>query len=94
MTTVPGLAGRKEWLALVVLALPLLLVSMDISILFFAVPAINADLSPTSTQLLWIFDIYAFVLAGLLLTMGSLGDRVGRRALLMVGTVFFGGASL
>ncbi|MET9594721.1 MFS transporter [Streptomyces sp. NPDC006516] len=94
MTTEPALAGRKEWLALAVLALPLLLVSMDISILFFAVPAISADLSPTGTQLLWVFDIYAFVLAGLLITMGSVGDRMGRRKLLMAGTVFFGGASL
>ncbi|OKI92973.1 MFS transporter [Streptomyces sp. CB02058] len=94
MTTEPALAGRKEWLALAVLALPLLLVSMDISILFFAVPAISADLSPSGTQLLWVFDIYAFVLAGLLVTMGSVGDRMGRRKLLMTGTVFFGGASL
>ena len=94
MTSEPALAGRKEWLALAVLALPLLLVSMDISVLFFAVPAISADLSPTGTQLLWVFDIYAFVLAGLLITMGSIGDRMGRRKLLMTGTFFFGGASL
>ncbi|MFD9882205.1 MFS transporter [Streptomyces alboflavus] len=74
--------------------LPLLLVSMDVSVLYFAVPAINADLEPTGTQQLWIFDVYAFVLAGLLMTMGSLGDRVGRRKLLLCGAAAFGAASL
>ncbi len=59
--------------------LPLLLVSMDVSVLYFAVPEIGADLEPTGTQQLWIFDIYGFVLAGLLMTMGALGDRIGRR---------------
>ncbi|MFF6784425.1 MFS transporter [Streptomyces sp. NPDC012510] len=87
-------AGRREWTALCVLMLPLLLVSMDVSVLYFAVPAISADLEPSGTQLLWIFDIYAFVLAGLLMTMGSLGDRIGRRRLLMVGAAAFGAASL
>ncbi len=74
--------------------LPLLLVSMDVSVLYFAVPAISADLAPTGTQQLWIFDIYAFVLAGLLMTMGSLGDRVGRRRLLLIGAAAFGAGSL
>lgn len=59
-------AGRKEWIALAVLALPLLLVSMDVSVLYFAVPFIGADLAPTAAQQLWIFDVYGFVLAGLL----------------------------
>ncbi|WP_189177235.1 MFS transporter [Streptomyces lasiicapitis] len=90
----PARAGRKEWTALAVLMLPLLLVSMDVSVLYFAIPAINADLEPTGTQQLWIFDIYAFVLAGLLMTMGSLGDRVGRRRLLLFGAAAFGAASL
>ncbi|MFM9366596.1 MFS transporter [Streptomyces sp. Da 82-17] len=89
-----GRAGRKEWTALCVLMLPLLLVSMDVSVLYFAVPAINADLAPSSTQQLWIFDIYGFVLAGLLLTMGALGDRIGRRRLLLFGAAAFGAASL
>lgn len=93
-TSASGRAGRREWTALAVLALPLLLVSMDISILFFAVPALSADLAPSGTEMLWIFDIYAFMLAGLLITMGSLGDRIGRRRLLMLGTAAFGGASL
>ncbi|MEU6848280.1 MFS transporter [Streptomyces sp. NPDC046716] len=94
-TTAPNsLAGRKEWTALVVLMLPLLLVSMDVSVLYFAIPQISADLAPTGTQQLWIFDIYAFVLAGLLMTMGSLGDRIGRRKLLLTGAVAFGAASV
>ncbi|MEU6348797.1 MFS transporter [Streptomyces sp. NPDC047072] len=88
------LAGRREWTALAVLMLPLLLVSMDVSVLYFAIPSISADLEPSGTQQLWIFDIYAFVLAGLLMTMGSLGDRVGHRRLLLGGAAAFGAASL
>ncbi|GAA1606481.1 MFS transporter [Catellatospora bangladeshensis] len=86
----PPLAGRREWIGLAVLLLPLLLVSMDVSVLYFAVPFISADLAPTATQQLWIFDIYGFVLAGLLITMGALGDRIGRRRLLMIGAAAFG----
>ncbi|MGP3945366.1 MFS transporter [Streptomyces sp. 6N106] len=87
-------AGRKEWTAFVVLMLPLLLVSMDVSVLYFAVPAISRELHPSSTQQLWIFDIYAFALAGLLITMGALGDRFGRRKLLLFGAAAFGAASV
>jgi DHA2 family multidrug resistance protein-like MFS transporter len=94
MTTHPPLAGRREWTALAVLMLPLLLVSMDVSVLYFALPAIGADLEPTGTQQLWIFDIYGFVLAGLLMTMGAVGDRIGRRRLLLIGAAAFGAASL
>ncbi|MEU0178958.1 MFS transporter [Streptomyces massasporeus] len=90
----PALAGRREWTALGVLMLPLLLVSMDVSVLYFAIPAISADLEPSATQQLWIFDIYGFVLAGLLMTMGSLGDRIGHRRLLLIGAAAFGTASL
>ncbi|MFI6374668.1 MFS transporter [Streptomyces sp. NPDC050546] len=90
----PARAGRREWTALGVLMLPLLLVSMDVSVLYFAIPAISADLEPSATQQLWIFDIYGFVLAGLLMTMGSLGDRIGRRRLLLFGAAAFGTASL
>ncbi|MCX4829515.1 MFS transporter [Streptomyces sp. NBC_01016] len=95
-TTPPAetLAGRREWTALGVLMLPLLLVSMDVSVLYFAIPQISADLEPSGTQQLWIFDIYAFVLAGLLMTMGSLGDRIGRRKLLLFGAAAFGTASV
>src|SRR5690348_9887329 len=87
-------AGRREWIGLAVLLLPLLLVSMDVSVLYFAVPFITRDLEPTSTQQLWIFDVYGFVLAGLLITMGSLGDRIGRRRLLLIGATAFGLASV
>src|SRR3954466_2651756 len=90
----PVRAGRREWTALGVLMLPLLLVSMDVSVLYFAIPAISADLEPSGTQQLWIFDIYGFVLAGLLMTMGSLGDRIGRRRLLLIGAAAFGTASV
>ncbi|MCF0089689.1 MULTISPECIES: MFS transporter [unclassified Streptomyces] len=89
-----GRAGRREWIALGVLMLPLLLVSMDVSVLYFAIPAISADLEPSGTQQLWIFDIYGFVLAGLLMTMGALGDRFGRRRLLLAGAAAFGAASV
>jgi DHA2 family multidrug resistance protein-like MFS transporter len=87
-------AGRREWLGLAVLALPCLLYSMDLTVLYLALPQLSADLKPTSTQLLWITDIYGFLLAGLLITMGTLGDRIGRRRLLLIGALGFGAASL
>ncbi|MEV0397380.1 MFS transporter [Polymorphospora rubra] len=87
-------AGWREWTGLFVLMLPVLLISVDMTVLGFAVPKLSADLDPSSTQLLWIVDIYSFVLAGLLVTMGNLGDRIGRRRLLMIGCVGFGVASL
>ncbi|MDH6540561.1 MFS transporter [Streptomyces sp. SPB4] len=88
------LAGRREWTAFTVLLLPLLLVSMDTSVLYFAIPAITRELDPSATQQLWIFDSYAFALSGLLITMGSLGDRIGRRKLLLAGAGAFGLASV
>ncbi|MFF4431363.1 MFS transporter [Streptomyces sp. NPDC001513] len=88
------LAGRREWTAFTVLLLPLLLVSMDVSVLYFAIPAITDQLAPSATQQLWIFDSYAFALSGLLITMGSLGDRIGRRKLLLIGATAFGIASI
>ncbi|MFG1917258.1 MFS transporter [Micromonospora sp. NPDC048898] len=94
MTTPAPKAGRREWIGLTVLMLPLLLVSMDVSVLYFAVPFISEELRPTATQQLWIFDTYGFVLAGLLITMGALGDRIGRRRLLLLGATAFGAASL
>ncbi|GAA0473589.1 MFS transporter [Streptomyces sp. NPDC046215] len=87
-------AGRREWMGMAVLTLPLLLVSMDVSVLYFAVPFISRDLAPTATQQLWIFDMYGFALSGLLLTMGALGDRIGRRKLLLIGATAFGAASV
>src|ERR671934_630727 len=83
-------ATTREWLGLAVLALPCLLYSMDLTVLHLAVPKISADLRPTSAQLLWILDIYGFVVAGCLITMGTLGDRIGRRKLLLVGAAAFG----
>jgi DHA2 family multidrug resistance protein-like MFS transporter len=67
---------------------------MDLTVLHLAVPAISADLQPSSAQLLWIVDIYGFMLAGSLITMGTLGDRIGRRRLLLIGGAAFGFASL
>jgi DHA2 family multidrug resistance protein-like MFS transporter len=87
-------AGRREWLAFAVLALPLLLVSMDVSILYFAVPQISRDLGASPTQQLWIFDVYGFVLAGLLVSTGAIADRIGARRLLLSGAVAFSATSL
>jgi len=87
-------AGRLEWIGLAVLALACLLYSMDLTVLNLAVPHLSADLEPSSAQLLWIVDIYGFMLAGSLITMGTLGDRIGRRRLLMIGAGAFGLASL
>lgn len=90
----PRKAGRREWIGLAVIALPCLLYSMDLTVLNLAVPAITADLEPSATQLLWIVDIYGFMIAGMLITMGTLGDRIGRRKLLMIGALAFGLASI
>ncbi|MDQ2690235.1 MAG: MFS transporter, partial [Chloroflexota bacterium] len=87
-------AGRREWIGLAVLALACLLYAMDLTVLHLAVPAISADLQPTSAQLLWIVDIYGFMVAGFLITMGTLGDRIGRRRLLLGGAAAFGAVSL
>jgi DHA2 family multidrug resistance protein-like MFS transporter len=87
-------AGRREWIGLAVIALPCLLYSMDLTVLELAVPKLSADLKPTSSQLLWIMDIYGFLLAGCLITMGTLGDRIGRRRLLLIGGAAFGVASV
>ncbi|OGL21477.1 hypothetical protein A2707_05580 [Candidatus Saccharibacteria bacterium RIFCSPHIGHO2_01_FULL_45_15] len=84
----------RRWIALAVLVLPVLLTSMDFSILYLAAPAINTDLSPTSSQSLWILDIYGFVLAGLLITAGNLSDKFGQRKVLLIGATLFGLASL
>ncbi|WP_433560850.1 MFS transporter [Nocardia sp. CA-151230] len=81
--------GRREWAGLAVLALACLVYSMDLTVLHLAVPQISEILRPTSSQLLWIIDVYGFMVAGLLLTMGTIGDRIGRRRLLMVGAAAF-----
>src|SRR5229473_313703 len=87
-------AGRREWIGLAVIALPCLLYSMDLTVLNLAVPHLSADLKPSSSQLLWIVDIYGFMIAGSLITMGALGDRIGRRRLLLIGAAAFGIASV
>ena len=90
----PPRAGRREWIGLAVLALPCLVYAMDLTVLNLALPALSEDLEPTSSQLLWIVDIYGFMVAGLLITMGTLGDRIGRRRLLLIGAAAFGAASV
>ncbi|MCC6458717.1 MAG: MFS transporter [Caldilineaceae bacterium] len=90
----PTKAGRKEWIGLAVIALPCLLYSLDLTVLNLAVPAMSADLKPSSSQLLWIVDIYGFMVAGSLLIMGTLGDRIGRQKLLLIGAAAFGIASI
>jgi DHA2 family multidrug resistance protein-like MFS transporter len=93
-TEAPPKAGRREWIGLAVIALPCLLYSMDLTVLYLAVPSLTAELEPSSAELLWITDIYGFFLAGFLITMGTLGDRIGRRRLLLIGAAAFGVASV
>jgi DHA2 family multidrug resistance protein-like MFS transporter len=90
----PPKATRREWIGLAVLALACLLYVMDLTVLDLAVPALSADLQPSSSQLLWIIDVYGFMVAGALVTMGTLGDRIGRRRLLMFGAAGFGLVSI
>ena len=83
-------ATAKEWIGLSVLLLGAILYVMDLTVLHLAVPTLSNELKPTSAQLLWIIDIYGFMVAGFLVTMGTLGDRIGRRKLLMIGSAVFG----
>lgn len=76
------------------ISLACLLYSMDLTVLHLAIPRLTIDLEPSSVQLLWIIDIYGFFVAGSLITMGTLGDRIGRRRLLLFGAAFFGVASI
>jgi MFS transporter, DHA2 family, multidrug resistance protein len=89
----PARAGRREWIGLAVIALPCVVYAMDLTVLNLALPALSEDLRPSSSQLLWIVDIYGFLVAGLLITMGTLGDRIGHRRLLLIGAAAFGVAS-
>ena len=84
----------RKWAALGVLALALLLIAVDGTVLALAIPALQQDLAPSTAEVLWIGDIYSFVLGGLLITMGTLGDRIGRKKLLLTGALGFGLASL
>lgn len=94
MTVAATRATRRDWLGLAILALPCLVYSMDLTVLNLAIPAISAELRPSGAQLLWMIDIYGFFVAGFLITMGTLGDRIGRRRLLMWGAAAFALASL
>lgn len=87
-------AGAREWWGLAVIALPCMVYAMDMTVLNLALPAIDAALKPSPSQLLWIVDIYGFMVAGFLVTMGTLGDRIGRRRLLLIGAAAFAVASL
>ncbi|MEV5475877.1 MFS transporter [Streptomyces sp. NPDC052207] len=91
---VPMRAGRREWTGLAVLALPTMLIGLDMTVLHLAAPHISERLHPSGTQLLWIVDIYGFMVAGFLATMGTLGDRIGRRRLLLIGAAAFAAASV
>ncbi len=91
---VPKKATMREWVGLAVLSLGALLYVMDLTVLHLAVPKLSDALHPTSAQLLWIIDIYGFMVAGFLITMGTLGDRIGRRRLLMIGAAVFGAFSI
>jgi DHA2 family multidrug resistance protein-like MFS transporter len=91
---VKSTAGTREWLGLALLALPTMLLGLDLTLLHLALPALAADLQPTSMQALWIMDAYGFMIAGFLITMGTLGDRIGRRKLLIIGASAFAAASV
>lgn len=87
-------ATRREWMGLAIIALPCLVYAMDLTVLNLALPTLSAALKPSSSQLLWIVDIYGFLVAGFLITMGTLGDRIGRRKLLLIGAAAFAAASV
>jgi DHA2 family multidrug resistance protein-like MFS transporter len=87
-------AGRQAWIGLAVLALPTLLISIDVFVMLLALPHISEALHASSVQQLWIMDMYGFMLSGCMITMGTLGDRIGRRKLLLIGASAFGLVSI
>src|SRR6266568_1158048 len=91
---IPTKAGRREWFGLAIIALPTFVVAIDLFVLLLAVPKMTAALGAGSNQQLWIMDMYGFTLAGFLVTMGTLSDRIGRRKLLLIGSAAFAAASL
>ncbi len=91
---IPAKATPREWIGLAIIALPCIVYATDLTVLNLAVPSLSADLKPTAAQLLWIVDIYGFLAAGSLLIMGTLGDRIGRRKLLLIGSALFALQSL
>ncbi|MCS3781575.1 MFS transporter [Tsukamurella ocularis] len=91
--TRPALSATRRWAAALLLSASLLVITVDMTILNIAVPDLAADLRPTAAQQLWIIDVYSLVLAGLLVSTSSLGDRFGRKRMLLLGYVVFGVAS-
>ena len=89
----PTMSAARKWGSLAVLVGAVLLLAIDGTVLHLAVPSLTRDLAPTATQVLWIGDIYSFAIAGLLVTMGNLADRIGRKRLLLIGATSFGVAS-
>ncbi|MET9290821.1 MFS transporter [Streptomyces sp. NPDC003077] len=87
-------AGAREWIGLAVLTCPALLIGLDFTVLHLVIPHLAVELRPSSVEMLWIVDIYGFVIAGMLIPMGALGDRIGRRRLLLIGSVLFALASV
>ncbi|UQA96271.1 MFS transporter [Streptomyces halobius] len=94
-TGVPRLSGGgvNRWTVLIVLCVSLLFVALDTTILYVAVPSVTEDLRPGPVELLWIVDVYPLIAASLLILFGTLGDRVGRRRILLLGYGLFGLAS-
>ena len=88
-TTPPARAGLAQWAGLAMLALPTMLLGLDVTLLYLALPKLAEDLQPSATQALWIMDAYGFMIAGFLVTMGALGDAIGRRRLLLIGAAAF-----
>ncbi|MEU0493053.1 MFS transporter [Nocardiopsis sp. NPDC006139] len=86
--------GWRAWAGLAVLSLPTTLRALDVTVLYLALPHLSTDLGATATERLWIIDVYGFMVAGLLVLMGTLGDRIGRRRLLLLGATAFGAASV
>jgi DHA2 family multidrug resistance protein-like MFS transporter len=87
------LSHRRRWAALGVLVGAVLLLAVDGTVLYLAVPSLTRELAPTATEILWIGDVYSLALAGLLVTAGNLADRFGRKKVLLIGTAAFGLAS-
>ncbi len=85
----PARAGRREWIGLAALTVPAMFVLLDNGIIFLALPHLTETLGASSTESLWIADIYGFVLMGFLITMGRVGDRIGHRRLLLIGAAAF-----
>jgi DHA2 family multidrug resistance protein-like MFS transporter len=85
--------SARKWGTFTVCLLAALVPNIDLTALNQAIPHLSADLDPTSTQILWIADAYGFALAGLLITMGAIGDRIGHKKLLLMGTALFAAAS-